>query len=220
MTRPAWATGDEVYGRSRELRDFLEGAGIGYVFAVPVDHRLTTSGGVRMRADQALALVETQGWNRRSCGTGAKGPRYYDWAWIATDHPRRQLLIRRSTADPNEIAYFHAYAPEHRTCSLTDLAKTAGTRWKVEDDFQDSKSTIGLDQTQVRRYRAWKRHVTLAMAALAFLAVVAAIDRAAHPAPILPDGTTTAPDSPSLHDAASDHDLRLEYIADFSRARR
>ncbi|CAL9571073.1 transposase [Streptomyces sp. enrichment culture] len=27
---PQWATGDEVYGRSRELREFLEGAGIGY----------------------------------------------------------------------------------------------------------------------------------------------------------------------------------------------
>ena len=55
--RPAWATGDEVYGRSRELREFLENAGIGYVFAVPVDHRLTTSGQVPMRADQTLGLA-------------------------------------------------------------------------------------------------------------------------------------------------------------------
>jgi SRSO17 transposase len=70
---PAWAAGDEVYGRSRELRKFLENAGIGYVFAVPVDHRLTTSGQVPMRADQTLGLVETDGWNRRSCGAGAKG---------------------------------------------------------------------------------------------------------------------------------------------------
>ncbi len=104
---------------------------------------------------------------------------YYDWAWIATDHPRRQLLIRRSIADPSEIAYFYAYAPAGRVCSLTDLVKIAGARWKVEDDFQDSKSTVGLDQTQVRLYRAWKRHVTLAMAALAFLAVLVAIEKAA-----------------------------------------
>jgi len=135
------ATGDEVYGRSRKLREFCEAAGIGYVFAVPVDHRLTTSGGVRMRADQALDLVEAEGWNRRSCGAGARGQRYYDWAWTATDHPRRQLLIRRSIADPSEIAYFYAYA----------------------------------------------RHVTLAMAALAFLAADTAIKEAAHPAPVLPE---------------------------------
>jgi len=190
---PAWAAGDEVYGRSAALREFCEAAGIGYVFAVPVDHQLTTSGQVRMRADEALGLVEPHGWNRRSCGAGAKGKRYYDWAWIATDHPRRSLLIRRSLSDPSELAYFYAYAPEGRPCSLTDLVKIAGTRWKVEDDFQDSKSTVCLDQTQVRLYRAWKRHVTLAMAALAFLAVLAAIERAAHPAPVLPDDPDQAP---------------------------
>ena len=143
-----------MYGRSRELREFCEAAGIGYVFAVPLDHQVTTSGGMRRRADQALHLVGLEGWNRRSCGAGAKGPRYHDWAWIATDHPRRWLLIRRSIADPSEIAYFCAHAPEHRVCSLTDLVKIAGTRWKVEDDFQDSKSTVSLDQTQVRCYRA------------------------------------------------------------------
>jgi SRSO17 transposase len=191
--RPAWAAGDEVYGRSSALRELCEARGIGYVFAVPVDFHLTTSGHVRMRADRALALVEPTGWNRRSCGAGAKGPRYYDWAWIATDHPRRQLLIRRSISDPSEIAYFYAYAPEDRICSLTDLVKVAGTRWKVEDDFQDGKSTIGLDQTQVRRYRAWRRHATLAMAALAFPAVLAALEKAGHPAPVLPHDPDQAP---------------------------
>jgi SRSO17 transposase len=190
---PAWAAGDEVYGRSGELRGFFEDRGIGYVFAVPVDFHITTSGQVRMRADQALDLVESEGWNRRSCGAGAKGPRYYDWAWIATACPRHTLLIRRSISDPSEIAYFYAYTPASYECSLTDLVKIAGTRWKVEDDFQDAKSTVGLDQTQVRLYRAWKRHVTLAMAALAFLAVLASIEKAAHPAPVLPHDPDQAP---------------------------
>jgi len=72
-----------VYGRSRELREFCEAAGIGYVFAVPLDHQVTTSGGMRRRADQALHLVGLEGWNRRSCGAGPKGPRYYlNWATI------------------------------------------------------------------------------------------------------------------------------------------
>lgn len=56
-----WAAGDEVYGRSAALREFCEAAGTGYVFAVPVDHQLTTSGQVRMRADQALGLVGPEG---------------------------------------------------------------------------------------------------------------------------------------------------------------
>ncbi|MFD3423028.1 IS701 family transposase [Streptomyces decoyicus] len=74
--RPEWATGDEVYGRGRDLREFLEGAGIGYVFAVPIDNQRTTTGGGRMRAGQALQLVEPDGWNRRSCAAGAKGQRH------------------------------------------------------------------------------------------------------------------------------------------------
>ena len=137
-----------------------------------------------MRADQALALVEPAGWNRRSCGAGAKGPRYYDWAWIATDHPRHQLLIRRSISDPSELAYYYAYAPEHYVCSLTDLVKVAGTRWTVEDDFQDSKSHRRTRPHPGQRgYRAWKRHVTFAMAAHAFLAVLAAIEQGRAPRP-------------------------------------
>jgi hypothetical protein len=63
----------------------------------------------------------------------------------------------------------------------------------VEDDFQDSKRTVGLDQTQARTYRAWKRHVTLAMVAYALLAVTTALTRRAHPAPVLPDDSDQAP---------------------------
>jgi SRSO17 transposase len=47
----AWPVGDEVQGRSRELPEYVENAGIGCVFAVPADHRLTTSGQAPTRAD-------------------------------------------------------------------------------------------------------------------------------------------------------------------------
>jgi SRSO17 transposase len=45
--RPAWAAGDEVYGRSRELREFFEQRGIGYVFAVGIDYRWRSVADVR-----------------------------------------------------------------------------------------------------------------------------------------------------------------------------
>ncbi|MFC0437879.1 hypothetical protein [Kutzneria buriramensis] len=57
----------------------------------------------------------------------------------------------------------------------------------MEDDFHDSKQATALDGTQVRGYRAWKRHVTVVMAAYALLAVTAAKARAAYPAPVLPE---------------------------------
>ncbi|MBR7833981.1 hypothetical protein KDL01_11945 [Actinospica durhamensis] len=53
--------------------------------------------------------------------------------------------------------------------------------------MQNSKQATCLDGTQVRGYRAWKRHVTLVMAAYALPAVTAAQARTTHPAPVLPE---------------------------------
>jgi hypothetical protein len=39
--------------------------------------------------------------------------------------------------------------------------------------FEQAKGEVGLDHHQVRQYSAWYRHITLAIAALAFLAVLA-----------------------------------------------
>ena len=44
-------------------------------------------------------------------------------------------------------------------------------RWPIEDCFAEAKNETGLDHYQVRRYRAWYRHITLSMLAHAFLAV-------------------------------------------------
>lgn len=109
---------------------------------------VTTSGFQRLRADEVLKLVEPAGWNRRSAGDGAKGRRLYDWAWIALDDPRHHLIIRRSISDPTELAYYLAFVPEGYVCSLTDLVRVAGTRWAIEDDFQDSKQAVALDRTR------------------------------------------------------------------------
>lgn len=176
----------EVYGRSSELRAVFEQRGIGYVFAIGRDFQITTSGHQKMRADAALGLVEPHGWNRRSAGNGSKGRRLYDWAWTATSSPSHHLLIRRSIST-GEPAYDIAYVPDDYVCSLTDLVKVAGTRWAIEDDFQDAKQAVGLDHTQARGYRAWKRHTALALAAYALPAVASALAKATHPAPVLPD---------------------------------
>jgi hypothetical protein len=53
---------------------------------------------------------------------------------------------------------------------LRELVRVAGTRWSVEELFQTAKNETGLDHYQVRRYDAWYAHITLSMAALAFLA--------------------------------------------------
>jgi hypothetical protein len=52
--------------------------------------------------------------------------------------------------------------------------KVAGARWAVEECFQAAKNETGMDHYQVRQYESWYRYVTLAMLALAFLAVTRA----------------------------------------------
>jgi hypothetical protein len=75
--------------------------------------------------------------------------------------------VRRSISDPTEIAYYICYGP--RRASRLDLAWIAGSRWRVEECFQQAKNEAGLDQYQVRSWRTWYAHITLSMLALAWL---------------------------------------------------
>src|SRR6185437_13767297 len=98
-----------------------------------------------------------RGWQRLSCGDGAKGPRLYDWALIGTASPVRHLLVRR-LAGGGELAFFACRAPAGTP--LSELVTVAGARWAIEECFQSAKNETGLDHYQVRRYDAWFRHVT------------------------------------------------------------
>jgi SRSO17 transposase len=106
-------------------------------------------------------------------GAGSKGERLYDWARVRLvrlqappwDH---WLLVRRSVADPSDLAYFVVFGPAG--ARLLDLARVAGRRWLVEECFEAAKQEVGLADYEVRSWRGWHRHVTLAMLALALLA--------------------------------------------------
>jgi SRSO17 transposase len=178
-----WFAGDEVYGDNGPLRTRLEEAQIRYVLAVSCDHRVPAGAGHTLRADQLAARLPKRAWQRLSAGPGAKGQRYYDWAWVTVAHPgpgRHWLLIRRHRRT-RELAFYRCYAPQPVT--LTALVKTAGTRWTIEENIQVSKGLAGLDEHQVRTWTSWHRWVTLAMLAAAFLAIAAATERRRDPPP-------------------------------------
>lgn len=86
--RAQWIAGDEVYGADPSLRKNLEKRGVGYVLAIGCDRRVSTPAGV-LRADDVTARLPKHVWQRLSAGAGAKGNRYYDWAFadIDTDEP-------------------------------------------------------------------------------------------------------------------------------------
>ena len=177
-----WVAGDEVYGADPGLRTGIEERGVSYVLAVAKSHPVATAAGA-LRADALAARLPPRSWQRLSAGPGAKGHRWYDWAWVSIDPGRpghRWLLIRRHRRT-RELAFYRCYSPRH--VPLAALVKVAGRRWTVEEDFQAGKGLAGLDEHQVRGWTSWYRWVTLAMLACAFLAVAALTERTQRPAP-------------------------------------
>ena len=174
----AWFTGDEVYGNDRNLRLWLEREEISHVMAIKSNEKLwawTEKGPLQVRADRLASQVEESEWIRRSAGDGTKGPRIYDWTAVEI-RPLREpgkghwLLVRRSIANPGELAYYVCFGPAETT--LAELVRVAGTRWAIEECFEEAKGQVGLDQYEVRRWDGWYRHITLAMLAHAYLAVI------------------------------------------------
>ncbi len=174
----SWVAGDEVYGNDRNLRLWLEREDVPHVLAVKRSEKLwalTDRGPRQVRADRLASGVEECAWVRCSAGDGAKGPRVYDWATVDI-RPLREpgkgywLLVRRSLSNPEELAYYVCYGPAGTT--LEELARVAGTRWAIEECFEEAKGLVGLDQYEVRRWVGWYRHITLAMLAHAYLSAI------------------------------------------------
>ena len=123
------------------------------------------------------AAIPEEGWHALSAGEGSKGPRLFHWArapliWDTVEGFERWLLIRRSRHDPEALAYYFAYAPQGT--SLAELAGAAGLRWSIEQAFQRAKDDLGLDHCEARSWHGWHRHMSLVMAAAAYLAKLSA----------------------------------------------
>jgi SRSO17 transposase len=169
----AWFAADEEFGQNPGLRTYLEAEGIAYAMAVPKNTDIVTGGissasGLPTLVKHVASRLKRHDWSRRACGIGTKGFRVYDWAMVDAGDGH-QYVFRRSISD-GELGYFHCYNP--RGESLAELVRVIGARWPIEECFEAAKNEAGLDNYQVRLYRAWYRHITLSMLAMAFLAVM------------------------------------------------
>ena len=176
-----WVVGDTVYGYD-ELRLFLEEQQKNYVVAVPETHTIWVQGRPQP-VGLVAALLPQEAWVVLSAGEGSKGPRLYEWAWIhlpeqekGTHERARWLLMRRSLSDPSKRAYYRAAGPAQTT--LPELVRVAGSRWRIEEGYEQAKGEVGLDQYEVRTWRAWYRYITLALLAHAALVVMQEQSRA------------------------------------------
>ena len=74
---------------------------------------------------------------------------------------------RRSIAKPDELAYYVGFGP-----SGTAMAEFVQLAERAAAGIEEAKGPVGLDQYEVRRWDGWYRHITLAMLAHAYLAVI------------------------------------------------
>jgi SRSO17 transposase len=112
--------------------------------------------------------------------------RLYDGAVIAWDSTAKNdalpagwghwLLVRHQIDPPPgkdpELAFYHCAGPA--ATPVPELIRVAAARWAIEECFQTAKNEAGLDHYQVRSYRPWYAHTTLAMLAAAYPAATRA----------------------------------------------
>jgi SRSO17 transposase len=156
-----WVVADAFYGRSHELRRWLEARERPYALMIPRTNAVQHQG----RRERAEQLGE------RLCPDPANGP----WACLELSDECaagmcRWLLVRCDAEDPDGHAYFLAYGPEETT--VAELLRVCTTRWQIEEGFAQAKGEVGLDQYEVRKWEAWHRHATLCLLAHAYLVVL------------------------------------------------
>jgi SRSO17 transposase len=177
--KASFVLGDSVYGSHRPLREGLEARWQAYALAVACKEKVEVAG-MRKRVDQVARTLSTTDWQRLSAGDGSKGPRLFDWAWVEIVGPekpgwKRWLVVRRSLtegAKPADLAYFLVFAPA--TTTLLEMVSAIGSRWSVEQCFEEAKGEVGLDEYEVRSFHGWYRHITFSMLAHAFLSILRA----------------------------------------------
>ena len=175
---PAWFVADEVYSRDASFWRWLEQT-VRQPYVLTVNKRQPTPINFKTHYAEDLArTVPPEGWQRLSTGAGTKGERYYQWARVGPScrQPEgfsRWFLFRRCPEhpdDPSFISYYQVFAPSDT--SLETMVWVAGQRWRIEECFQFTKDQLGLGDYEVRSWTGWHRHVTLVLAAGAFLSVL------------------------------------------------
>ena len=59
--------------------------------------------------------------------------------------------------------------------------RLAKIRWRIEHDYRELKTGLGLDHFEGRSFTGWHRHVTLAVLAQAFITMIRTDPKVAAP---------------------------------------
>ena len=124
-------------------------------------------------AELAHALPTTF-WYRRTVSEGTKGPMTYEFARkriMLAKHGEPTtavwLLIKRTLGAHPQYWYYLSNAPLRTP--LRVFVWLSGVRWAIEQCFEETKTELGMNHYEVRKYPGWHHHMLLCMLAHFFL---------------------------------------------------
>jgi SRSO17 transposase len=192
-----WVTADEAYGQIPSFRDALDEDGWWYVLEVPrttpvftaaaataipassqrgrkpTKPRLVAGEPPPASLDAVAGALAPAAWQPLTVAEGAQGPRTYEFATQRVWESRAGLPGRacwalwRRNRDGSELKHYLSNAPAETP--MATLGRVASWRWPVETEFETLKQEVGLDEYEVRGWRGWHHHITMALLAGAFL---------------------------------------------------
>jgi len=113
-------------------------------------------------------------WYRRKVSEGTKGPIEYEFTKRRVTLSRGGLpyrivwlVIKRTIEENPSYSYFISNAPKNTR--LKTFVWLSGMRWAIEQCFEETKTELGMDQYEVRKYPGWNHHILTCMLAHFFL---------------------------------------------------
>jgi SRSO17 transposase len=194
-----WIIADEFYGHNGEFLDELEAMQQRYVVEVPVNTTVWTvdpqtqvpphdgrrgPAATRPPRDKEREYVGTvrdiaqslppSAWQVLQLRRGAKGPLAFAFARVrvwAVRHrkpgPACWLLLRRSLEPDGEVKYYISNTAAEEP--LETMALVTGTRYRVEEYFEEGKGYLGMAQYEARAWSSWHHHMSLVALAHLFV---------------------------------------------------
>jgi SRSO17 transposase len=190
---------DSVYGSSPEFLDAVESTpGLRYFVSIPSDVQCWLKTPVtrkkkyryRGRIKEKTIIESTEKkpitvatvaesihdvfWYRRKVSEGTKGPIEYEFtkrevvlAKKGLPEKTVWLIIRRTLGENPTYSYYLSNATT--STRLPVFVWLSGLRWAIEQCFEETKTELGMDHYEVRKFPGWHHHMLTCMLAHFFL---------------------------------------------------
>jgi SRSO17 transposase len=194
-----YVVADGLYGQSPTFLEAVEACrGKTYFVAVPADTRCWVQAPVtahkryrykgetrvkRVVAPTATPPVTVERlahgvqdcfWYQRTVSEGTKGPMAYEFTRRLVTLSKEGLpqktvwlVIKRTLGEPHHYWYSISNAPASTPFRV--FVWLSGVRWAIEQCFEETKTELGMDQYEVRKYSGWYHHIMTCMLAHFFL---------------------------------------------------